>query len=154
MDDDDDDISKGDEKRAFSVGEAACIFSCSSSDRSPPPTYLCRIFGRVLSRTTTKNCNGRRLTRRGGPFRPCDGRRQKFERENRENSSRQGMNAVPRSLLRYLPLFTEDGATRGQGECLFSYAAFSAEGSEGDGKNKGFVGRDLEVGGIEAESGN
>lgn len=63
------------------------------------------------------------------------------------------MNAVPRSLLRYLPLFTEDGATRGQGECLFSYAAFSAEGSEGDGKNKGFVGRDLEVGGIEAESG-
>lgn len=144
MDDDDDDISKGDEKRAFSVGEAACIFSATSSDRSPPPTYFCRVFGRVLSRTTTKNCNGRRLTRRGGPFRPCDGRRQKFEREN----------AVPRSLLRYLPLFTEDGATRGQGECLFSYAAFSAEGSEGDGKNKGFVGRDLEVGGIEAESGN
>lgn len=28
------------------------------------------------------------------------------------------------------------------------------EGNEGDGKNKGFVGRDLEVGGIEAESGN
>lgn len=50
------------------------------------------------------------------------------------------MNAVPRSLLRYLPLFTEDGATRGQGECLFSYAAFSAEGSEGMEKIRGLSG--------------